>query len=96
MIPGLTRLVLLSFLSYVDLLGVTYSSPTLATGFGNHLAQPLMRKAVESKGGDDGWKNIDQAEARKILETAMKVLFYRDARSMNKVRLHLKKLSDRC
>lgn len=28
------------FLASVDLLGTTFSSPTLATGFGAHLAQP--------------------------------------------------------
>ena len=34
------------FLSLADLLGTTYSAPTLATGFGAHLAQPLLRRLV--------------------------------------------------
>ncbi|KAK4058057.1 Proteasome subunit beta type-7 [Microbotryomycetes sp. JL221] len=74
------------FLSYVDLLGTTYSAPTLATGFGNHLAIPLMRRAVE-KLGPNGEQELEETEARKILENAMKVLFYRDARSMNKFQI---------
>ena len=37
------------FLSSVDLLGTTFSSPTLATGFGAHLAQPLLRKLADDE-----------------------------------------------
>ncbi|KAG2353025.1 hypothetical protein BDR07DRAFT_1435042 [Suillus spraguei] len=37
------------FLSYVDLLGMTYSASTLATGYGAFIAQPLLRKAVEGR-----------------------------------------------
>jgi 20S proteasome subunit beta 7 len=71
------------FLSYVDLLGTTYSASTLATGYGAFIAQPLLRKAVE--GREDV---ITEGEARKILEDSMRVLFYRDARSLNKVPFH--------
>ncbi len=70
------------FLAYVDLLGTTYSASTLATGFGGHLAQPLLRSAVE--GRED---ILTEEEALAIIENSMKVLFYRDARSLNKVRL---------
>jgi 20S proteasome subunit beta 7 len=74
------------FLAYVDLLGTTYSAPTLATGYGNHLAQPLLRRAMEKLGkGDEGWKEMTEEMAKKILMDSMKVLFYRDARSLNKV-----------
>ena len=69
------------FLSYVDLLGVTYSAPTLATGFGAYLAIPLLRKLVD-KDGDE--KNITEEQARKVVDECMKVLFYRDARSIDK------------
>ena len=69
------------FLSYVDLLGTTYTASTLATGFGAYIAQPLLRKAVE------GYEDVLTAEqAQKILEDCMRVLFYRDARSLDKVR----------
>lgn len=74
------------FLGYVDLLGTTYSSPTLATGFGAHIAQPLLREAFEAKAGTDGTgEQLTQEEAEKLMDECMKVLFYRDARSMNKV-----------
>ncbi|GAA5995157.1 proteasome core particle subunit beta 7 [Rhodotorula paludigena] len=74
------------FLAHVDLLGVTYQSPSIATGFGMHLAQPLLRKALEDL-GPDGESKLEEADARKILENAMRVLFYRDARSLNKFQI---------
>jgi len=70
------------FLAYVDLLGVTYSASTLATGYGAYIAQPLLRKAVEGK--ED---TLTEAEARRILEDALRVLFYRDARSINQYQI---------
>ncbi|ODQ63327.1 proteasome endopeptidase complex, beta subunit [Nadsonia fulvescens var. elongata DSM 6958] len=69
------------FLSYVDLLGVTYSSPTLATGFGAYLAVPLLRQVVDKEGDED---NLTEEDARKLIDKCMKVLFYRDARSIDK------------
>ena len=47
-------------------------------------AQPLLRKAVE--GRED---TLTREEAEKILIECMKVLYYRDARSLNKVSLSL-------
>jgi 20S proteasome subunit beta 7 len=70
-----------SFLGYVDLLGTTYSASTIATGYGSMIAIPLLRKAVEGRE-----TTLTEEEARKLLTDCMKVLFYRDARSMNKVR----------
>ena len=75
-----------SFLGFVDLLGTTYSAPTLATGYGAHIAQPLLREAFEAKAGIDGKGPLLTAEeAEAVLSDCMKVLFYRDARSINKV-----------
>ncbi len=68
------------FLAYVDLLGVTYSASTLATGYGAYIAQPLLRKAVEGREN-----SLTEPEARAILENALRVLYYRDARSTNQV-----------
>ncbi|ORY94071.1 nucleophile aminohydrolase [Syncephalastrum racemosum] len=67
------------FLGYVDLRGTTYQSATIATGFGAHLAQPLLRKRVEGREDD-----ITEQEAIEIINDCMRVLFYRDARSINK------------
>ncbi|KAI0687831.1 proteasome endopeptidase complex beta subunit [Cytidiella melzeri] len=71
-----------NFLAYVDLLGTTYTSPSIATGYGAHIAIPLLRNAV------DGRENtLTEEEARKILVESMRVLFYRDARSLNKFQI---------
>ncbi|KDQ52577.1 hypothetical protein JAAARDRAFT_479581 [Jaapia argillacea MUCL 33604] len=70
------------FLAYVDLLGTTYSASAMATGYGAHIALPLLRTAVEGK------ENLlTEEQAQKILEECMKVLFYRDARSLNKYQI---------
>jgi len=70
------------FLAHVDLLGTTYSAPTLATGYGAHIAQPLMRKAVEGREGQ-----LSRAEAELVIADCMRVLFYRDARTINKYQI---------
>lgn len=63
-------------------MGTTYEATTIATGFGAHLAQPLLRKAVEGREGQ-----IEEAEAARILEEAMRVLYYRDARSLDRIQM---------
>lgn len=68
------------FLSSVDLLGTTFSSPTLATGFGAHLAQPLLRKLIPDEKDVAG---ISKEQAVAAVKESMKVLFYRDARSLD-------------
>ncbi|XP_038624603.1 proteasome subunit beta type-4 [Tachyglossus aculeatus] len=67
-----------SFLGYVDMLGVAYEAPSLATGYGAYLAQPLLREALEKQ------PVLSRAEARELLERCMRVLYYRDARSYNR------------
>lgn len=69
-----------TFLGYVDLKGTTYESTTMATGFGAYIALPLLRKAVEGKE-----KEITEEQAIKLMDDCMRVLFYRDARSLNKI-----------
>jgi len=69
------------FLSSVDLLGTSFSAPTLATGFGAHLAQPLLRRLAED---EEAVKSITQEQAVAAVKECMKVLFYRDARSLDK------------
>lgn len=68
-----------SYLGYVDKLGVAYTDETLATGYGAYIARPLMRNALEAKEGD-----LSKEEAVHLLEECLKVLYYRDARSINK------------
>ncbi|KAI5291652.1 Proteasome subunit beta type-7, partial [Ascosphaera acerosa] len=69
------------FLSSVDLLGTTFSAPHLATGFGAHLAIPILRKRFPED--ERPLASISQEEAVAAVRECMKVLFYRDARSMD-------------
>jgi 20S proteasome subunit beta 7 len=68
------------FLASADLLGTTFSAPTLATGFGAHLAQPILRKVVPD---EEASQKLNRETAVQVVRDCMKVLFYRDARSMN-------------
>ena len=69
------------FLASVDLLGTTFEAPTLATGFGAALAQPLLRRRVPD---EEAVKGLGREEAVELVKECMKVLFYRDARSMDR------------
>jgi len=67
------------FLGSVDLIGTAYQDDFLATGFGSYLAIPIMRNK---------WKpDLDEGEARALLEECLRVLFYRDCRALNKIRI---------
>jgi 20S proteasome subunit beta 7 len=68
------------FLASVDLLGTTFSSPSLATGYGSALAQPIMRRLVPD---EEAVKNVSKEQAVECVKECMKVLFYRDARSLD-------------
>ncbi|KAG4301103.1 hypothetical protein PCANB_002716 [Pneumocystis canis] len=68
------------FLGYVDFLGVTYSAPCIATGYGAYMAIPLLREASED--GRDAL--LSREDARKVIDNCMKILYCRDARSINK------------
>jgi 20S proteasome subunit beta 7 len=70
------------FLSLADLLGTTYSAPSLATGFGAHLAQPLLRRLLPED--EKSVKHISREQAVEAVKECLKVLFYRDARSMDR------------
>ncbi|TFK85115.1 proteasome endopeptidase complex beta subunit [Polyporus arcularius HHB13444] len=70
------------FLGYVDLLGTTYSAPSIATGYGAYIAIPLLRAAVDGK-----QDQLTEENAKKILHECMRVLFYRDARSLDKYQI---------
>jgi len=68
-----------SYLGLSDLRGLSYEGDTVATGYGGYIAQPLLRKH---------WRaDLSYEEAKHLLESCMRVLFYRDARALNKVTL---------
>jgi 20S proteasome subunit beta 7 len=72
------------YLAAIDLLGTTYSAPSLATGYGAHLAQPIMRLKVPD---EESVANLTEESAVETIRASMKVLFYRDARSLDKYSL---------
>lgn len=67
------------FLGLVDLYGSSYTENMLATGYGMHLAIPIMRNKWK--------KDMTEAEAKELLEECMRVCFYRDCRTINKFQL---------
>eukprot|EP00745_Piridium_sociabile_P015527 TRINITY_DN23059_c0_g1_i1.p1 TRINITY_DN23059_c0_g1~~TRINITY_DN23059_c0_g1_i1.p1 ORF type:complete len:286 (+),score=62.84 TRINITY_DN23059_c0_g1_i1:99-860(+) len=70
-----------TYLGYVDKIGIAYDGDTIATGFGAHLALPLMRDAMEK------CKKMEEKQAIEVLDRCMKLLYYRDARSLNKYQI---------
>ncbi|EEB09342.1 20S proteasome component beta 7 [Schizosaccharomyces japonicus yFS275] len=68
------------YIAFADLRGTTYTSEAIATGFAAHLGMPLLRKVTE----DDKWKSLTKEQARAVIDDCMRVLFYRDAGSLNK------------
>jgi len=67
------------FLGMVDLIGTTIQEDIIATGFGAYLAIPLLREKYHS--------DMEEGEARALLEDCMKLLFYRDCKASNKIQL---------
>jgi 20S proteasome subunit beta 7 len=72
------------FLSSADLLGSAFSAPHMATGFGAHLAVPVLRRWFPEEMPTE---EISQDQAVAAVKECMKVLFYRDGRSLDKYSL---------
>lgn len=72
------------FLASVDLRGTTFTSPSLASGFGAALAQPIMRRYAET---EEAAAQLTREEAVNVIKECMKVLYYRDARSLDRYSL---------
>lgn len=74
-------------LGVVDLIGTAYEEDHVATGFGGHLATPILRK---------NWRpDLTEDEAKSLLTDCMRVLYYRDCRTMNRIQIAtLKKTED--
>eukprot|EP01128_Nolandella_sp_AFSM9_P006773 TRINITY_DN355_c0_g2_i1.p1 TRINITY_DN355_c0_g2~~TRINITY_DN355_c0_g2_i1.p1 ORF type:complete len:307 (+),score=46.33 TRINITY_DN355_c0_g2_i1:102-923(+) len=65
------------FLAHVDLHGTSFEDDHLASGYGAHLARPILRNE---------WKvDMSKTEAQELLTKCMTVLFYRDCRTINKI-----------
>ncbi|ESP00519.1 hypothetical protein LOTGIDRAFT_230810 [Lottia gigantea] len=66
------------FLGYIDKIGVAYESPSISSGFGSHIALPILREEMEKN------PNMNEKDATELIQRCMKLLYYRDARSLNK------------
>lgn len=67
------------FLGFVDKLGTAFKSKAIVTGFGQHIATPLIRELSETMD-----RLPTEEEARALVKKCMEVLYYRDARSLNR------------
>lgn len=68
-----------SFVGTVDHIGTAFDDNFIATGFGHHFAMPILREE---------WReDLTEAEARTLLEKCMRVCYYRDCRTINKIQL---------
>lgn len=67
------------FLGHINLRGRAYQSDAIATGYGQHLAIPLLREYTERQN-----ETIDQTQALSMTKKIMEVLFYRDCRGYPK------------
>ena len=68
-----------SFLGFIDLVGTSFKDNVAASGLGAHMALPLLRKAYRP--------DLSYQEAKSVLEDAMRVLFYRDGRTINRMQM---------
>ncbi|KAA0189161.1 Proteasome subunit beta type [Fasciolopsis buskii] len=68
------------FLGYCDLLGVSFSDDCLATGFGMHMALPLLRQRLDDLAAGDPGK-LSQEHAIQAITDGMRQLYYRDCRA---------------
>lgn len=66
-----------TFLGVVDKLGMCFEGDYLTTGYGSHLALPLLRNK---------WRpDMSEEEAKALLDECMRVLSYRDCRTVNRI-----------
>lgn len=63
----------------VSMIGVHFEDNHVATGFGNHLARPILR--------DEWHENLSFEDGVRLLEKCMRVLLYRDRSAVNKLQV---------
>ncbi|RIA04266.1 hypothetical protein BRARA_K01510 [Brassica rapa] len=68
-----------SYPGMVSMIGVSFEDNHVATGFGNHLAKPILR--------DEWHADVSFEDGVKVLEKCMCVLLYRDRSAINKLQI---------
>lgn len=69
------------FLGTIDKLGTAYEDSTICTGYGAHIALPILRDYLEKN------PSPTEEEAKALVHNCMELLFYRDARSFPKYQI---------
>lgn len=64
------------YLGQADMLGTAFTDNAIATGYGAYIALPVLRKRLDEN------PVLSEAEALKLIEDVMKILYSRDARSL--------------
>ncbi|KAJ0524855.1 putative proteasome endopeptidase complex [Helianthus annuus] len=64
---------------HVSMIGLHYEDVHIATGFGNHLARPILREELR--------EDLSFEEGVKLLEKCMRNLLYRDRSAVNKLQI---------
>lgn len=70
-----------TFLGGVDNVGTRWNDDCVATGYGAHIALPLLRQALERPG------DLTRAEALAVIMDCLRVLFYRECRAINRFQI---------
>ncbi|TPP46690.1 Proteasome subunit family protein [Leishmania donovani] len=71
-----------TFLAGVDDVGTRWEDDCVATGYGAYIALPLLRQALEKNPS-----GLSRAQAVQILTDCLRVLFYRECRTINKFQM---------
>lgn len=66
-------------LALADLYGTNFESEVIATGYGGYIGLPLLRNAYR--------EDITVEEGRKVIIDVLKVLYYRDCRTIDKYQI---------
>lgn len=69
------------YLGYIDKLGTAVQDKVIATGYGAHIAVPLLRDGYQKK------PKMNKKDAEDLIVKCMEVLYCRDARSFNRYEL---------
>jgi len=71
----------MAFIGVVDKIGTAYGTNEkfIATGFGAYMALPYLRSEYR--------ENMEEGEARALLEDCMRMLFYRDCRAGSRIQI---------
>lgn len=71
-----------AFIGSVDDIGTRWTDDYAGSGYGAHFGVPLLRKALEVKNG-----KLTRDEALAVIQDALRVLFYRECRAVNKFQI---------